>query len=167
MKDYKTFLSEQIELTEKVKTSKSVADFGVGSDKSGTIASTSGSTVKVDGIDTLNFIKTLTDRTTYNMGDFLSNFEGLSNYTIRPEEARAYKQTLQQMKDTDPRKEKIATELQNIMTLPASADRTYRTQNVLSELDGIATEMQPGSVSYNDVQPRTFTPYKYGNWSNQ
>ena len=101
------------------------------------------------------------------MGDFLSNFEGLSNYTIRPEEARAYKQTLQQMKDTDPRKEKIATELQNIMTLPASADRTYRTQNVLSELDGIATEMQPGSVSYNDVQPRTFTPYKYGNWSNQ
>ena len=164
MKDYKTFLSEQVELNEKVKTSKSVTVAGVGSDKKDTIASTTGVTVRIDGIGKLDFVRSLTDKTTYNMGDFLKNFKGLSNYMIRPEEAKAYKQTLQQMKDSDPRKVKIAMELENVMTLPASADRTYRTQNVLSELEGIATEMQQGSVSYDDVQPTTFIPGSYMNF---
>jgi len=162
MKDYKTFLSEQVDLTEKASNTLSFVtpEVGGAADKANTIASTRGVTVRVDGIDKVSFIKSLTDKTTYNMGDFLKNFKGLSNYMIRPEEAKAYKQTLQQMRDNDPRKEKIAMELENVMTLPASADRTYRTQNVLSELEGIATEMQQGSVSYRDVQPKTFYPTK-------
>tara|TARA_R110000851_G_scaffold101557_1_gene217712 strand:+ start:10890 stop:11402 length:513 start_codon:yes stop_codon:yes gene_type:complete len=166
MKDYRTFISEQVDLTEKASNTLSFAtpEVGGASDKANTIASTRGVTVRVDGIDKVSFIKSLTDKTTYNMGDFLSNFEGLSNYTIRPEEAKAYKETLQQMRDNDPRKEKIARELQNVMTLPASADRTYRTQNVLNQLGNIATEMQSGSVSYGEVQPQTFIPGRYMNF---
>jgi len=158
MKDYKTFLSEQVELNEKVKTSQSVTVAGVGSDKKDTIASTTGLTVKVDGIDKVSFIKSLTDRTIYNFDSLISGFEALSTYTIRPEEKAVFKRTLEQMRNDDPRKEGLVRELENISALPHSSDKMMRTQNVLSTLNNIALEMGEGSLSSKQLRPELFIP---------
>jgi len=169
MKDYKTFLSEQVELNEKAGNKLSVLPGALGgaADKANTIASTRGVTVLVNPSSSSELIRNISDRTVYNFDSFLKGFESLTNYTIRPEEASAYKATLKQMSDSDPRKLKIAQELENIMTLPASEDRTHRTQNILNTIKGIATEMGEGSVSYDYVQPQTFIPTGWSNWSNR
>ena len=165
MKDYRTFLSEQVELNEKAKNSLSTLSGSLGgaADKANTIASTRGVTVKVDPSD-VSMIKAISDRTVYNFDALLSGFEALSSYTIRPEEKANYKRTLSQLRDEDPRKMNILQELENIMVLPASADRTYRTQNVLNTLNSIATEMGQGSLSYDQVQPQTYIPGRYMNF---
>tara|TARA_R110002124_G_scaffold128872_2_gene290001 strand:- start:498 stop:998 length:501 start_codon:yes stop_codon:yes gene_type:complete len=162
MKDYKTFLSEQVDLNEKV---LSVPAPGV-SDKAGSIASMRGSTVRVDNPNSFDFVRNHIIKTTYNFTNFIDglnqNFGSLSGtMVVNPEQAKAYKETLKRMDDSDPKKAELAYRIDKMLLLPASADRTEKSQQILRELDGIAMDMQPSNVvSSDDFLPKTFYPTK-------
>ena len=158
MKEYKKFLSDQFELTEKLQTlsnTKPVAGSGV--DAKDTIASTRGVSVKIEPSD-INLIKSLDNRAVYNFTSFLQNFADLSNMVISAEQAEGYKQALDRMNDSDPRKLRLMQEIENAMLMPKSADRTTKVSNILTTINSIAMEMGQNSLSYDQVQPETFRP---------
>ena len=158
MKNYKKFLSEQVELTEKLQTLPKTAPLsGSGTDKANTIASTRGVSVKVEPSD-VTLIKAIDSRSVYNFSNFLQNFADLSNMVISAEQAKGYKQVLDQMDDSDPRKLTLMQEIENAMLMPKSAERTTKVSNVLASINSIAMEMGQNSLSYDQVQPQTYIP---------
>ena len=128
MKNYKTFLSEQQVLNEVGGTN--TLGGGGPDDRSGGIASISGEKILVPTPDHAKFVKNF--KAVYAFDGFLKGFESLTHYTIRPEEAKAYKETLKQLLDSDPIKYSgIAQELDNLQKLPASKDKTYKSHQIV------------------------------------
>lgn len=160
MKNYKKFISEQVELAEKLQTLPKEGD---GSDKADSIAGTKGVSVKVEpsGVALINAIDS---RSVYNFSNFLQNFADLSNMVISADQAKGYKQVLDQMDDSDSRKLTLMQEIENAMLMPKSAERTTKVSNVLASINNIAMEMGQNSLSYDDVQPVRFIPGAYMNF---
>ena len=159
MKDYKKFISEQVELTEKLQALGTVKPTsGFDPNKANSIAGTRGVSVKVEpsGVALINAIDS---RSVYNFSNFLQNFADLSNMVISADQAKGYKQVLDQMDDSDSRKLMLMQEIENAMLMPKSAERTTKVSNVLASINYIGTEMAQNSLPYDQRgDPKTYIP---------
>ena len=65
--------------------------------------------------------------------------------------------TIKKISDVDRRRADILLHrIENVMTLPASADRTKKVQSIINDINGFEMQLARGSRSYASVQPQAF-----------
>ena len=156
MENFNSFIKKQeclLEATRHGAVNKSGKSSSSSQDASGKVASMHGSTVKFTAPQ-LDFRNPFTEKLAYNFTEFLSRFEPLSNRVMNKIDKQSLIKSLEQLRTVDPKRaDSIMREVSKIPTLPASADRTRRVQQIVKELGGFNTELQRGSRSYESVQP--------------
>ena len=165
MKKFNAFLKEQRELIE----SKNTADMpSPGSDAMSTIASMGhadgGHSVLVAQGTSTAFLNSMADKTAYDFKNYLQNFDSLDgDFIMTQADKRKLNSIISGIAD-GPRKDALIKQANNIMVAPKSADRTYKTQQIIKQINQIGLESQ--GVDRSASVPNTFIPKAYKSWSN-
>jgi len=163
MKQFDTFIQEQKELlNEKKGSGATKSDPRTGSANKSTMASMHGDSVVVAVGTTPSFVNHISDKAVHDFGKMLSNFSPLSKAAFPSSLVNNLKSIIDNM-ETSHKKTQMIQQMRDIVTLPASADRTLKVQNFSKEMKGIALELQKGSTKYMDYtdSSNTFIPYKW------
>ena len=159
MKDFNTFVNHQRELLSEQKgiSNQSAAS---GSDSSGKIAGMghgiNANTVKVSK-PFIDFRNVFTDKVLYNFESLISNMPALDKMVMTSAQKAKLTDTIKKISDVDRRRADILLHrIENVMTLPASADRTKKVQSIIYDINGFEMQLARGSRSYASVQPQAF-----------
>ena len=166
MKDFKTFLKEQLQLSESKGNLTFQASLGA-EDKAGTIASMSqGDKTLVRYGDTSNstFLNNMNTKTVYDFSKVLSSMESLDKIILRDEDKNKLKSVIDKMPDSYAKRQLIQN-MQDTVGLPKSADRTRRVQKIVNQINQY--DMEARGVSRSAAIPQNFTPRTNASWSNR
>ena len=148
MKDFKTFLNEQKRLVEakgppvlppaqpRGSSSSPLRGFGT-SDKRGVVASlghgNDSHKVLVTQGTSPSFMSNVSDKAVYDFSKMIGNFEKLDKLVMGDEDKNRMKSIIDSMPDST-QKRQLIKNMDDIVGLPKSADRTERTQSIVNQI---------------------------------
>ena len=181
MKDFKTFLNEQKRLVEakgppafspkqpRGSSSSPLRGYhGGGADKVGVVASLGHGNdihkVLVAQGTSPSFMSNVSDKAVYDFSKMIGNFEKLDKLVMGDEDKNRMKSIIDSMSDST-QKRQLIKNMDDIVGLPKSADRTERTQSIVNQIKQY--DMEARGVGRDAAVPSTFIPHNNASWSNR
>jgi len=161
MKDFNTFINNQKELLSEQKSGfGNQSSGGEPDDSSGRIASL-GHGDDADKIKVskpfIDFKNVFTDKVLYNFDSLISKMPGLDKLVMTSGQKSRLTDTINKIAEVDRRRaDYLLHKIENVSTLPASADRTQKVQSIINDINGFEIQLARGSRSYSSVQPEQF-----------
>jgi len=99
----------------------------------------------------------------YDFGKYLEGFKGLDGDLVMTREDRKRLTSIVKNMPEGPRKAKLTKQMANTMTLPKSADRTRKVQDIVNQIKQFDTQAY-GVPRGTNTSGETFIPTKHARW---